>query len=244
MKRLYPGGKTKVFTVSYDDGVLQDVPFVELLNKYGIKGTFNLNSRLMRDGFEWTHESGMVVKRLSPSAALHLYDGHEIASHTLTHPYLDHADRSTILREMGEDRDDLKRLFGREVRGFAAPFTFWSPEMAQCAKLCGFEYARISEESRSYAPPRDRYNWRAGIFHLSSDLDSFVDGFLETNLELAMCQIVGHTYDLDEANMWERMENILRRVTSCPDVAFMTTIDIVRFLMPPDKSESPSALSQ
>ena len=41
-KLLYPGGKKKVFTVSYDDGVIQDVRFVKLLNKYGIKGTFNL----------------------------------------------------------------------------------------------------------------------------------------------------------------------------------------------------------
>ncbi len=230
MKRLYPGGKAKVFTVSYDDGVLQDVRFVELLNKYGVKGTFNLNSRLMREEFAWTHESGMVVRRLSPAAALRLYGGHEVASHTLTHPYLDHAGRSDILREMGEDRDELERLFGREVRGFAAPFTFWSREMADCARLCGFEYARISEESRGYAPPEDRYNLRAGIFHLSPDLEAFVDGFLATDRELAVCQIVGHTYDLDAANMWDRMEAIFRRVAACPDVAFMTTLEIVRYL--------------
>lgn len=230
MKMLYPGGKTKVFTVSYDDGVLQDVRFVELLNKYGVKGTFNLNSRLMREEFAWTHETGMVVRRLSPAAALRLYDGHEVASHTLTHPYLDRADRSAILREMGEDRDELERLFGREVRGFAAPFTFWSREMADCARLCGFEYARISEESRSFDPPVERFNWRAGIFHLSPDLEDFVDGFLATDRELAICQIVGHTYDLDAANMWDRMEAIFHRVAACPEVAFMTTLEIVRFL--------------
>lgn len=231
MKRLYPGGKAKVFTVSYDDGVLQDVRFVELLNKYGVRGTFNLNSRLMRDEFAWTHESGMVVKRLSPSAARRLYDGHEVASHTLTHPYLDYAGRSAILREMGEDRDNLEQLFGREVRGFAAPFSFWSQEMAECARLCGFEYARISEESRSFTPPADRFNWRTGIFHLSPDLESFVDEFLATDRELAICQIVGHSYDLDAANMWGRMEAILRRVAACSDVAFMTTLEIVRYLM-------------
>ena len=36
-------GKKSV-TFSFDDGNLQDVPFVELLNKYGMKCTFNLNS--------------------------------------------------------------------------------------------------------------------------------------------------------------------------------------------------------
>ena len=46
LRRCYPGGKTKAFNITYDDGILQDVRFVALLNKYGIKGTFNLNSAL------------------------------------------------------------------------------------------------------------------------------------------------------------------------------------------------------
>lgn len=41
--KLYPNGKTKAFNVTYDDGVLQDIRFVALINKYNIKGTFNLN---------------------------------------------------------------------------------------------------------------------------------------------------------------------------------------------------------
>lgn len=53
---LYPNGKKKAFNVTYDDGVLQDIRFVDLLNKYHLKGTFNLNSGLMEDEFEWTHE--------------------------------------------------------------------------------------------------------------------------------------------------------------------------------------------
>ena len=44
MRKLYPGGKRKAFNITYDDGVLQDVRFVQLLNRYGLKGTFNLNS--------------------------------------------------------------------------------------------------------------------------------------------------------------------------------------------------------
>ena len=33
VKKLYPFGKAKAFNVTYDD-ILQDVRFVELLNKY------------------------------------------------------------------------------------------------------------------------------------------------------------------------------------------------------------------
>lgn len=35
--KLYPNEKTKAFNVTYDDGVLQDIRFVALINKYNIK---------------------------------------------------------------------------------------------------------------------------------------------------------------------------------------------------------------
>ena len=40
-------GKKKAITFSYDDGVLQDRRLVEILNKYGLKATFNINSELL-----------------------------------------------------------------------------------------------------------------------------------------------------------------------------------------------------
>ena len=44
--KAYPGGKHKVLTLSYDDGKIQDRRLVSIFNKYGIRGTFNLNSGL------------------------------------------------------------------------------------------------------------------------------------------------------------------------------------------------------
>ena len=37
-------GKKKGVTFSFDDGVKQDIRTIEILNKYGLKGAFNLNS--------------------------------------------------------------------------------------------------------------------------------------------------------------------------------------------------------
>ena len=45
---LYPEGKPKALTLSYDDGVRQDERLVDILNRYGIKGTFNLCSGLLK----------------------------------------------------------------------------------------------------------------------------------------------------------------------------------------------------
>ena len=66
----FPGGKFKALTMSYDDGYMEDIRLIEIFNQYGIKGTFNLNSELMRNGFEWTHETGLVIKRLPPEVAV------------------------------------------------------------------------------------------------------------------------------------------------------------------------------
>lgn len=44
----------KYFLLSFDDGTIYDRRFVELLNKYNIRGTFNLNSGL--EDFVWYYE--------------------------------------------------------------------------------------------------------------------------------------------------------------------------------------------
>ena len=38
-----PEGKAKALTMSYDDGKIQDERLVSIFNRYGIRGTFNLN---------------------------------------------------------------------------------------------------------------------------------------------------------------------------------------------------------
>jgi peptidoglycan/xylan/chitin deacetylase (PgdA/CDA1 family) len=45
-RMLWKNGKRKAFTLSYDDGITQDIKLIELLNQYGVKATFNLNAGL------------------------------------------------------------------------------------------------------------------------------------------------------------------------------------------------------
>jgi peptidoglycan/xylan/chitin deacetylase (PgdA/CDA1 family) len=230
IKRLYPGGKAKAFNITYDDGVLQDVRFVELMNKYGLKGTFNLNSALMETEFAWTHPTGMTVKRLPTTVVAELYQNHEVASHTLTHPYLSQLTEPEVMHQMAQDKENLERLTGKPVLGFAGPFHHWSSMIADCARKCGFEYARNAEERYCYAPPEEYYDWSAGSYHIMPGFRDFVEGFFHTGEELALCQIVGHTYDLDTENMWEYMESILKRVAEDESILSMTNLELVRYL--------------
>lgn len=230
IRKLYPGGKQKAFNISYDDGVVQDIRFVELLNRHGLKGTFNLNYGLLKSGFTWEHECGMIIRRIPEEKIVSVYEGHEVASHSYSHPYFDSMPETEILKELGADKFFLEKLFGREVAGYATPFYFYSDLMAQCVRHCGFAYARISEESNDYSVPTDFYRWRGSKFHWDADLEDFVRGFLETDWELALCQIVGHSYDLDVMDLWQTMERICGYVAESSEVWPCTHLELVRYL--------------
>lgn len=234
IKKLYPQGKAKSFSVSYDDGVLQDVRFVNLLNQYGLKGTFNLNSGLMENEFEWIHETGCIVKRLSKEKVLSLYDGHEVASHTLTHPFMQEKTENEIMKELETDKKNLEKLFGKQIKGFAVPFDYYSDLIESCIKKCDFEYARISEESLSFVPHKNSeinyHRWKATVFHLDDSLEKLTEDFIQTDEELALFQIAGHTYDFDTENMWDKIETILKKISLQKDILPMTTIEIIDYL--------------
>ena len=57
----FPGGRDKALTFSYDDGVKGDIHLLELFKKYGVKGTFNLNSGLMGVGRRMSREDCIAL---------------------------------------------------------------------------------------------------------------------------------------------------------------------------------------
>lgn len=82
-------GKLKAVTFSYDDGVTQDQRLIKLFNKYGLKATFNLNSELLGKGGHLIREDVTVAHvKPRPEEIKKIYEGHEVAAHTLTHPLL------------------------------------------------------------------------------------------------------------------------------------------------------------
>ena len=46
----FPEWKDKAMTLSYDDGAKDDIRLIEIMQKYGLKGTFNICSgRLQKE---------------------------------------------------------------------------------------------------------------------------------------------------------------------------------------------------
>ena len=101
----FPGGKHKVLTMSYDDGRLEDRRLVELFNRYGIRGTFNLNGGLPRP------------ERIPESEWVELYKGHEVACHTYHHPTISRSPLDQTARQVLAGRMQLEGVMGYPVRG-------------------------------------------------------------------------------------------------------------------------------
>ena len=100
-----------------------------------------------------------------------------------------------------------------------------------------FEYARITEESRSFTPQKDYYRWKATVFHTDSSLKELAREFINSQEELALFQIVGHSYDLDVENMWTDIEELFKTISSQNSILPMTTIEIIEYLKAMDKAE-------
>ena len=110
-------GKKKALTFSYDDGVTQDERLIALFNKYGMKCTFNLNSdrlgqpgELLREGVHVRHD------KISADRIREVYSGHEVATHSLTHPYLTRLSDEEVIREIEEDRRKLSSAEDVDLR--------------------------------------------------------------------------------------------------------------------------------
>ncbi len=211
----FPGGKHKALTLSYDDGKLQDRRLADMFNRYGLRATFNLNSGLW-DGDE---------KRIKPEEFRSLYAGHEIACHTVTHPTIERCPLPNVAQEVLEDRIALEKWTGYPVRGLAYPNGSLSPEIAAMLPHLGIRYARVVGSNDSFGAPQDAYRWQATCHHnhrLLENADAFTALFKKQYLYLMY--VWGHSYEFDDKNNWDMMEEFCRRVGGREDTWYCTNI--------------------
>lgn len=213
----------KIFLISFDDGTVWDRRFVELLNKYGIKATFNLNSGL--EDFVWQYEDRFPVRRQILADTVELYRGHEIASHSLHHHWLNTLTPPQLSREVGDDCAALKQLFGLQEIGFGVPFTACNEREVKIIRKF-VRYIRLSEFSDSFAPPADPYHIPIHALYNQPDVRERIAAFAESDLPVALFVMAGHSYELEVLDHWGYMEELLQYIQSF-GFEIMTTMDFV-----------------
>ena len=213
----------KIFIFSFDDGTVWDGRFVELLNKYGMKATFNLNSGL--EDFVWYFEDRFPVRRQKLAETAQQYRGHEVASHSLHHHWLNTLTPPQLSREVGEDCAALKALFGLEDIGFGVPFTACGEREIRILRKY-VRYIRLSELSDSFAPPADPYHLPIHALYNQPDVRARIAQFAESDLPVSLFVLAGHSYEFEVLDQWDYMEDLLRYIRSF-DFEIMTTMEFV-----------------
>ena len=213
----------KIFLLSFDDGTVWDKRFVELLNKYGMKATFNLNSGL--EDFVWYFEDRFPVRRQKLAETVEQYRGHEIASHTLTHPWLNSLTPPQLSREVGEDCAALKEIFGLEEIGFGVPFTACDEREIRIIRKYA-KYIRLSEGSDSFALPEDPFHIPIHGLYNDADIREKIARFAENDLPVSVFVLAGHSYEFEALGHWEYMEELLKHIRSF-GFENMTTMEFV-----------------
>ena len=217
---LFPSAKRKALSISCDDGRDHDRKLVACLNRYGLRGTFNLNSGCLgKPGY------------LKPEEIATLFRGHEVSTHSVTHPYLPHLSREGVVEEVYTDRKNLEALVGYPVRGHAYPGCGFNTAIVDMLPSLGIEYARTCECTGAFDLPDDFLRWRPSA-SFGGDLLDAACRFrnLPPLWSLQHLLVFGHSTDFARDESWARLEEFCSLMKQDPGVWAATMMEVVDYL--------------
>ena len=180
--------KRGIVTIAFDDAYLDTYKHaITYLDKQRINSTLAIPSSLIGNVFE--KRLLMGVKELRSS----INSGHEIASHTLTHPNLlrlSSKDKKTVIREISDSKKRLRNMLKCKISSFVFPYI--NKNQSKSLRLKTKPYyksARITKNRLSFnkIPIKDPYSvvgFAITKKHSLSYLNKKVDYAQENNLWL------------------------------------------------------------
>lgn len=234
---LFPEGKQKALTLSYDDGVQQDIRFIEILDKYGLKCTFNINSYSFEEE-ERSYAEGQVHRRMARREATEVYskaiaNGHEVATHGYSHPFLDKLPPEMVSYEIVEDRKCLEEMFGTVIKGHAYPYGSTSNHVVEVLRNCGILYARTTAATKRFDIPTDWLRLPSTCHHNAPELMQLADKFLneqERYPNPKLFYLWGHTYEFDNNKNWEVIEKFGEFIGGKDDVWYANNMQVYEYV--------------
>jgi hypothetical protein len=217
--KLFPEGRTKAMTFSFDDGRIQDRRLVDKMNQFGFKGTFHLNSGFFgQEGYITAEEVRM------------LYQGHEVSAHTVDHPFLEISPPDQVVHEIVEDRRVLEGIVGYPVRGMSYPFGTYDDKVVSMLPVLGIEYARTVSSHGKFDMPSDPLRWNPTCHH--KQMIERADAFLaheDKYQKMSLFYVWGHSYEFDNDNNWELMDQVGERFKDNDTVWYVTNAEIIAY---------------
>jgi peptidoglycan/xylan/chitin deacetylase (PgdA/CDA1 family) len=132
--------------LTFDDGYVDHAPVARVLHELEIRATFFLITGLKQlKGRPLLTSHPELIREMSEM-------GHEIGSHTLSHPNLLNTTDNQLEEELRESKSYLQALLGHEILGLAYPYGKFD-ERVKNAAARHYKYARKDHRHGG----RDRY---------------------------------------------------------------------------------------
>ncbi len=218
----------KAVTFSYDDGVEQDIRLIEILNKYGLKCTFNLNTGLDYDHGTWRYDDKFDVHRLNLNDIKDIYKGHEIAVHGKEHLCLTELESDDLHTELTEDAAGLYRIFEEKPVGMAYPYGAYNDDVVEKLRSLGIMYGRTVNSSYSFDVQTDLLRFQPTCHHDDERLFELAEKFLESNPDVPQIfYIWGHSYEFEGKNNWDRFERFCSMISGKDNIFYGTNRQVL-----------------
>lgn len=237
----FPGGRDKAVTLSYDDGVRQDIRFAQVIDQYGLKCTFNLNTGLMT-------EDRKDRKILQQEVQKYLLDkGHEVAVHGKYHKAPGLCRLTELACDVLDCRRELEEMFGIIIRGMAYPdsgirniqnISDYSA-IRQILQELDIAYARtLGGDNDEFKLPADWYAWMPTTHHAKEHAIPYAQKFVELNVDKQyeasrfprLFYMWGHTYEFDNDNNWDQLEKLCRILGNREEIWYATNMEIYNYV--------------
>lgn len=227
MKFVYPGFKKKACTFSFDDGVLQDIRLIKMFDKYGLKGTFNLNSGFLGEKKTLFRDNKVVpFDKVKAEDVKEIYKNHEVAMHAVTHPHLGRIPVKEMYWQITEDNRRLSELTGYDVNGLAYPYGTYDDNVVAALENLGVLYARTIEDTYEFSLPENYLIWHPTCLAIDDRIHDCGERFLKTDIDRAILYIWGHAFEFDQKDKWEEMEGFCKSISGKDEVWYCTNSEL------------------
>ncbi len=218
----------KALTFSYDDGNEQDRKLLEILNRYGMKATFNVNTGLNHDCGTWVYRNVLEVHRLNLAECPELYAGHEMAVHGVYHYNLTELTSEECTAELQDNIAAITEIYGTVPVGMAYPYGVFNDVVVEELRRLGIGYGRGTESSHCFAEQEDLLRFRPTCHHDDEALFSLAEQFLQADAETPQIfYIWGHSYEFEGNRNWDRLERLCERLAGRDDIFYGTNREVL-----------------
>ena len=237
----------QIVTTSWDDGDIRDLRIADLLQKYGMRGSFYVPLKPFRGQPSLSHDH----MRCMTSSGL------EIGAHGVDHEIMSELSAEETGCVVTTCKRSLEDVLGAEVPMFCYPRGRFAGHTIPCLKQAGYRGARTTRmlstsadfdkfqmptSAQVYPHPPVRYLRNLAraknvtgmfdyLFHLRRQPSWVQLGktlFDRVQRDGGIWHLYGHSWEIDELGLWDGLEELLKYVSGKDNVLYLTNSKVLQ----------------